>query len=138
MDFKSKLESLKRLNLPNSDFIIVSSGALAIRGIREARDIDVVVTKTLWNELSEKYPVVLEDNVERIHFDNDIEILNPKQSIFGNSELLPLEEMFKEADVFEDIKFINLNHLKKVKQKVGREKDLNDIVLIDNYLESQK
>jgi hypothetical protein len=134
MSFAVQFENLKKLDLPVGDFMVVSSGALAVRGIRESGDLDVVVTESLWKILSEKYPVVSEDGIDRIDLGNDIEILSPADSIFGNGKMIPLKESFEKADTFDGIKFMNLEHLKKIKEKLGREKDLRDIQLIDEYL----
>ncbi len=134
MNFKYHLDELKKLNLPEDEFVVVSSGALAVRRIREAKDLDVIVTEKLWNKLIQKYQVILQGDVERIQFDADIEILNPKQSLFGNSEIVPIDEMFEQADVFDGIRFINLDHLRKIKLSMGREKDLKDIELMDAYI----
>lgn len=132
-----EIEQLKKLELPVDKFVVVSSGALAVRGIREAKDLDVIVTNSLWNKLATTYQTEVENGVERIKFDNsNIEILNPAQSIFGNSGVVSVEEIFEKADIFGGIKFINLNHLKKIKLKLGREKDLKDIELIDEYLKN--
>lgn len=134
MSFKTDLQELIRLNLPILDFVVVGSGALAIRGIRETKDLDVIVTNKLWNDLLAKYESEVENGVERIKFDSNIEILNPAQSIFGNSKIIPIEKIFQRADMIDGIKFISLNHLKKIKLKLGREKDFKDIELIDKYL----
>jgi hypothetical protein len=86
INFRSRIEYLKKFNLPVGEFVVVSSGALAVRGIRVARDIDVVVTDSLWSELIKQYKV--EQNklgIERIDLGSDVEVLNPSQSIFGNS-----------------------------------------------------
>ena len=39
------LDEVKRLNLPKDKFAIFGSGPIAIRGLREARDIDLIVKK---------------------------------------------------------------------------------------------
>jgi hypothetical protein len=138
MNFQTHLEELKKLNLPEGQFAVISSGALAVRGIREAKDLDVMVTIPLWNELIKKYPVINQDGVSRIQFNNEIEILDPTRSAYGDQMIVPIEEMFAKADVFDSIKFMNLEHLRKIKQKMAREKDLRDIALIDVYLKTGK
>ena len=137
MDFKKQVENLKNIDLPKDQFVVVSSGALAVRGIREANDIDVIVTPALWSELMEKYKVKLNNSgVETIDLDNEIEILNPSQSIFGNSSVVKIEDIFENADEFEGIRYINLDHLKTIKSVLGRDKDLIDIELIEEYEKS--
>ncbi len=134
MYFKRQIENIKQINFPDDQFAVVSSGSLAVRGIREANDIDIIVTPTLWKDLIKRYQVnINESGVETIALENDIEILNPSQSIFGNSKVIPLSEIIESADVFNGVKFINLDHLKAMKNELGREKDLRDIALIENY-----
>lgn len=135
MDFQNKLKILKELNFPTSEFVVVGSGSLAIREIRDTKDLDVIVTQSLWDNFSKKYKVELnESSIERLDLGNDIEILNPSQSLFGNSKIILVDEIFEKADMFGGVKFINLDHLKKIKFSFGREKDLKDIKLIDEYL----
>jgi len=137
MKFQEKFESLKKLNLPPDQFIVVSSGALSIRGIRDSEDIDVIVTESLWNKMIKEYPVGVNSfGIQNLELENDIEILNPTQSIFGNSKIVPMNDIFEKADIFDGIKFINLDHLKMIKKELGREKDLRDISLIDDYLKT--
>ena len=138
MDFKKQFKNLKKLNLPTGEFVVVGSGPLSVRGIRESLDIDVIVTQSLWDTMVKKYPVGINSfGAENLELENDIEILNPAQSIFGNSVVVPVDEIFDKADVFDGVKFINLNDLSKIKLKLGREKDLKDIELINQYLFNQ-
>ena len=135
MNFQTQFENLKKLNLPADQFVVVGSGALSIKGIRDSKDLDVIVTNSLWSRMIKKYKVGINSfGVENLELENDIEILNPTQSIFGNSKVVPITEIFEKADIFDGIKFLNLDHLKKIKKELGREKDLKDIKLIDDYL----
>jgi len=138
MSFKDNLTALKKLNLPTSDFVVVSSGALAVRGICDARDLDVVVSDELWEELISKYKVKINEfGIKTVELENEIEILDPAGSLYGNQGGIPMKTIFEKADIFEGIKFINLNHLKTIKLEVGREKDLHDVKLIDDYLKNE-
>ncbi len=138
MNIRKQVENLKRIHMPKDQFVVVSSGALAVRGIREANDIDVIVQPDLWAELTKKYIVKLNGNgIEVIALDNEIEILNPSQSIFGNSSVIKIVDIFKYSDEFDDIKYINLDHLKSIKSALGRDKDLRDITLIEEYMNQQ-
>lgn len=136
MDFEEEIKKLKELDLPKSDFVVVGSGALAIRGIRGSKDLDVVITPNLWSELIKKFKVTTDNEwgIETLSIDGQMEILNPKDSIYGNSEAVSFEDLLTQADEIDGIKYINLDHLKKVKAWLGREKDLKDIELIDEYL----
>ena len=65
-----------------------------------------------------------------------VDSIDPVTGIFSNSSVVPVEEIFEKADLFDGIKFINLDNLKKIKAKMARDKDLRDIELIDIYLSS--
>lgn len=45
-----------------------------------------------------------------------------------------VEEQIKTADIIRNLPFLRLDLLKRFKQKMGREKDMKDIELIDKYL----
>lgn len=137
MKIDEQIKNLKELNLPIDQYVVVSSGTLAIRGIREANNIDVVVTEDLWKDLSQKYEVTFNAwGVEKLDLPHDIEILNPKRSIFGNSKVVPFKDIFVKAENFDGVKFMNLDHLKLIKKQIGRQMDLDDIKKIDEYLAS--
>ena len=135
MNFQKQFETLRRLNLPANQFVVVGSGALSIRDLRDSKDLDLIVTGSLWEQMIQIFPIGINSfGVQNLGLENDIEILNPTQSIFGNSKIVPLKEIFEKADMFDGVKFINLDHLRKIKLKLGREKDFKDIELIDQYL----
>jgi hypothetical protein len=48
MPFAEQLNELRKLNLPRDGFVICGSGPLAVRGIRDSHDVDLVVKKKLW------------------------------------------------------------------------------------------
>ena len=46
-NFKKQLAELKKLNLPNDKYAVFGSGPLAIYGIRDSEDIDIIVKSEL-------------------------------------------------------------------------------------------
>ena len=139
MNIKSQIKNLKKLNLPTDQYVIVGSGALAIRGLREAKDLDVIVTQSLWDKMRKKYDVAPNSwGVECMVLPHDIETLNPQQSIFGNSKIVLREEIFAQAEMFDGVPFMSLEHLKKIKLELGREIDLKDVEMIDAYLDQER
>ena len=115
------------------EFVIISSGTLAVRGIREANDIDLIVTEKAWKELIKKYPVITKNGAERIVIGNEIEI-SCTFLLLSETLEIPVQEVFDKADIIDGIKYMNLEHVKIIKRKMNREKDLKDIALIDAYL----
>jgi hypothetical protein len=45
------IEKVKALNLPSKQFVVMGGAVLELKGIRKAQDIDIIVTKTLFEEL---------------------------------------------------------------------------------------
>lgn len=132
MDIYKLLKELDSLNLPKDEYAIISSGVLAIHNIREANDLDIIVTDKVWDKLSQGHPVEHLPTTDKISIGN-IEILHnwSKEMIEATA---PLDEQIKTADIIDGHRFVKLDLVKKFKQKLGREKDLKDIKLIDNYL----
>ena len=128
MDFKLLLEELRNFNLQVDQFAITSSGTLAVRNIREATDLDIIVTDTLWGELIKKYPINKDGDFESINVDN-IQFLHKGSWFTGNNE-----KMIREADIIDGIRYVKLEEIRKRKTNRDREKDIHDVELIKNYL----
>lgn len=125
---KKLLQRLKKLNLPKNKFAVFGSGPLGIRGLREVNDLDLIVTRDLWKKLKHQYQTVFKDGYEKIYLSEKVEafpdpIINVK-----------LEEIIKEADIFDGVRFVNLQTTIEWKRKRGRQKDFQDIELIRDYL----
>ena len=54
MNIKQLTQSVKDQGFPEREYAIFGSAAMAVRGIREAPNIDVIVTDLLWEELLKK------------------------------------------------------------------------------------
>lgn len=130
-------KELNKLNLPEKQFVVIGSGIMGVLGIRESKDIDLLISKALFDELREnqdfEYRVKVFDNKERISLAykySDIEIFFDMDTgeTFGdymNSNYLQeIEGMY----------FMKLERLLFYKNRWKREKDLKDIELINTYL----
>ena len=126
MDFKDFLEELRKLKLPNDQYAIFGSGPLAVRDIREAEDLDIIVTEGLYKELESKY----RKEGCGLVFGN-IEIISPQASVVKNPE-----ELIKRAEDIEGFEFVLLKDIVEWKKEMGREKDLKDIELVEEYLKN--
>lgn len=126
-------DKFRKLNLPIGEYCIVSGGALAVRGMRKTGDIDVLVTKRLWDRLRERFKPEFDEPSElwRIIPDKDIEILYfIRSKPFGSKD----EVQIKEADHIDGLCFQSLNHCIEFKKILDREKDKKDLLLIKEYL----
>jgi ADP-ribose pyrophosphatase YjhB (NUDIX family) len=129
MRFAVLLKELDNLGLPRDQFAITSSGPLGVRGIRPSKDIDIVASESLWNELSNKY------QAEHLEFNDSIKIGNIE--ILGNfqgEQIHSTEDQIAKADIIDGYQYVNLEMIKDFKKLLGREKDLKDIELIEKFL----
>lgn len=124
------LNELKALKLPPGEYAIFGSGPMAIRGIRDSRDIDIIVKKDLWENLLDKYPESLRDNPICLEVGN-IEIYKDWMQLTDK-----IDEMIENAEMIESLPFVKLKYLIEWKMLYGREKDLKDVELINNYLKN--
>lgn len=131
MEFKLLLEELKSFNLPTDQFAVTSSGTLAVRNLREANDLDVIVSEELWQELIKNYTPAMDGEMESIDVGN-IQFLHKGSWFTGDNE-----KMINEADTIEGIRYVKLTEIKARKTGRDREKDIRDVKLIDEYLSSK-
>ncbi len=123
------LEKFNKLDLPRDQYVIFGSGPLAIRGIREGRDLDVIVYDELFAELKKRYRHESEYKDKIVLEGGDIEIFPARKSYVDKAE-----EAIEKADAIEGYRFMNLKDLIRWKNKLSRPKDHRDIEMIKDYL----
>ena len=133
--------AIKKLSLSLGHYAITGSGALGIRNLREIGDIDIIVSPELWNTLAAKYGVTDENGVRRVVFpDGVVEAFG--DGSFYTAEHDPhapsIEERIATAEIVEGLPFESLDHVIYYKRKMGREKDLRDILLIEAWRNSHE
>lgn len=126
---KDLLQQLEKLGLPREKFAVGGSGPLGIRGLRESADLDLIVTEDLWNRLSERFPVEESEDCQRIRI-GKIEICAKPILNYDADALI------READLIDGIRFVTLERTLEWKRRLAREKDLEDVVLIETYFKT--
>ena len=125
------ISKVKTLNLPSGSYVVFGSCPMAIAGIREAKDIDLLVSEDVFAKLKETGWKVLYKNsndkplvhdVFEAHDDWNFSSYNPT-----------LEQLLVSAVVIGGVPFASLEEVRKWKAASGRPKDLADIKLIDTY-----
>ncbi len=119
------LTELKSLNLPVGKFAIFGSGPMAVRKIRQARDLDVIVKKDLWHNLVQKFPLSRRQKNQYLKIGN----LEIYYNWFKLSN--EINEMIDNADIIDDFPFVKLEYVLAYKKELGRKKDIADIKLIE-------
>ena len=125
------ISNVKTLNLPPNSYIVFGSCPLAIAGLRKAKDIDLLVSRKVfeklkrdgWQEMRKSpndKPLVL--GVFEAHKNWNFSSYSPT-----------LKHLLASATVIDGIPFASLEEVKKWKKASGRPKDLADIELINKY-----
>lgn len=127
------IQRVRALGLPDGQYMVCGSAILELLGIRKAGDIDLLVSSALFEELETKrgwlrnpqYPTTL---------DTPDHSAGAKQSLDFMRENYALDDMLPNAHMQDGIAFMSLEQLREAKTQLGREKDLRDLQLIDEYL----
>ena len=124
-DIKSQYDALcADLNLTFTDVIVSGGAACVLFGIKqEANDLDVIVNKSTYNSLvsSGKYIIVSKNGIQFIKYNDVIEIFAEFNNI-NNSIVL-----------INDICCYSPYSIYKIKQKLNRAKDQEDICLLSKF-----
>lgn len=118
---------LKEMNLPLSEYWITSGAGLVMHGVKETtRDIDLGCTTNLVEQYLRKgcRCQVADDNSRIVEVNDKIEILE--------------NWLVDKIDFIDGLPVGSLESIKKQKAELGREKDINDIKLIDEYIKNKK
>ena len=129
MKFMKFLEDLKKLKLPADKFAVFGSGAMAIRGIRDSNDLDIIVKKDLWEKIDRKY---MARNNQGGVLIGEIDVAKDWLPYFDD-----VDELIDTADVINGVRFVKLEHVLKWKKAMAREKDKKDVKLIEEFLKKQ-
>lgn len=128
------IKTIRALNFPLGQYVVIGSGILTALGIRSAQDIDISVLPELYKKLREGGEWGEEKRWDKIFLKKDNIEINPQLS--WPDYQTTTEEAVKSASIIDSIPFLNLQELKKFKKALGRDKDIEDIKLIDKYLEN--
>ena len=140
--FMALLNELARLTDP-SRVILVGSAAMAVRGIRDVNDLDVLAASVRVDEIRNKAPGCF-GTEDAVAVQTPAGVIQAATSMRVFAAASPIEtvDVADGADQWrgflpesKDIRTIGLVHLVAFKKAVAREKDLADIELIEAYLE---
>ena len=129
-NFNKLITEFKKLNLPVKEYAIFGSAPLAIRNLRDSRDLDIFVSEKLFKE----YKTKKEWKLEEFNRDGrEVKMLKK-----GEIELYPkwgpgewdIQEIIDNAEIIDGISFACLKDFIKWKKISGREKDQKDLELI--------
>lgn len=125
-------EETRKLNFPLGEYVVIGSGPLAARGIRSARDIDILASKHLFNRLlTDGWQETTEPSSRRCLKKGLYEI---HENLHAKNYTPDTQALIEQAEVLDGIPFLPLTELMHFKQAVGRDKDLRDVERMKTYL----
>ena len=127
-------ERVKELGLPLDQIIIIGSGILDQLGIRQSADIDVAAGQAVLEEIARSSDWVrkLDKNQRQylVKHDGSVEIWDGWEI---DGRIVEYDELLGYAVEYDGVKFANLDFLRRWKNWRGREKDIQDVRLIDEW-----
>lgn len=126
------IEKVKTLQLPEGEYIVFGSCPLALANLREAGDVDMLVSLNLFEDLQKRGWQLLDKGKDDKPLTYDIFEAHNNWNFDGYSRTL--EQLLATADAVDGVPFASLQEVRAWKVASNRPKDLNDIALIDSYL----
>lgn len=132
-------EEIRALHFPDGQYVIVGSGIMAAKGIREAHDLDIVVTPVLFEKCRDEGWEVRPWTKPGLEGKEWLKrgIVDLHLEVNSGTVRSTAEDLLREAEIINGIPFITLEQLAVFKRAYGRPKDFEDIKLIEAYLEKQ-
>jgi hypothetical protein len=118
------IKILSELALPKTEYWIVAGAAMAMHGVRETNDVDLGCTTKLFEELmpGREVRIIKKHNRRTLSVNDQVEVFE-KWNV-------------DEIEMIDGFPVATLESLKKQKLEIGREKDLEDIKMIDEFIKA--
>lgn len=130
-------KEVEKLDLPEDEFVVLGSGILAALGIREIKDIDLLIKSEFFEKLKNEgwsYEVIEIGGQPR-----DMVSKGNTQAFkdfWWEGKILPFEDGMARCEKINGINFVSLRTLLEYKKDMKREKDIRDVILIEGYLKT--
>ena len=138
---QEKFSALRGFQLPIDQYAITGSGPLGIRNLKAIGDIDIIIIPKLWTTLAEKYGVTDENGVRKIVLPGGVVEAFADGSFYtapADPQAPTIASRIKDAEIIDGLPFDSIENVLYYKHKDAREKDLKDILLIEQWIRIQK
>ena len=134
--FHELIQRVQGLNIPAGTFAIFGSGPMAIRGLKEPNDIDIVVTKETYEIFRSKdgWDEKTYNGREKHYLEKDgVELWNS----WGPGDW-DITQLISTAEMIDGLPYVTIDHVLAWKERNSRPKDMADITKIKEYLSSRQ
>lgn len=133
--------NIKNLGLSQDDTVVVGSGILDACGLRESKDIDLVVTEEAYAKLLNDTRFHKEINHGREILVDDIFEIGTNWTVSGKT--WKYSDLLNYSVVIDGVRYVTVEFLFDAKKSWiasgdGRQKDIDDVILMEKYLNSPK
>lgn len=129
------LERVKELDFPKDAYLVFSGAVMAVHGIRETEDVDIVVSGAFFESLKQMDGWRVEFSYETAFCKRgDVEVAS---RLDWEEYATTFEEAKRRQDIISGVPFMSLDDVVQFKRAMGRKKDHEDINLIKTYKESK-
>ena len=138
MNFEEIAGKVKKLNLPTGKYALFGSVPMTVHGIRESKDIDILLTPELYDrfrETGEWREETLPDGDKKLA-KGDFDVFKTWWS--SDSYGRDVSKLIAGAEILDGVPVIKLEEVLVWKKAFAREKDLKDVKLIEEFLGMQK
>ncbi len=134
MDNKTKIISiLQKIGLDKDQFAVFGSGPMCVRGWRDFHDLDLLVKEGVFEQLRKDNEVAVagsgDECIKKIVDGVEIEFFYGWHPGEWDAKML-----IERADIIDGYRFVRLEDVVKWKKIKGREKDWNDIKIIEEKI----
>ena len=128
-------DKVKALDLPLDQIIVIGSGILDQLEIRPAVDIDLAVSSDLMKKLSEESSDWIKkfDDNQRFYFIKDDGSAEVWDGWEFDGQVVSYDGLLDYVVEYDGVRFVNLEFLSRWKKWRSREKDVQDVKLIDEW-----
>ncbi len=135
MKLAKLIKEIESLSLPTGKFAVFGSGPLTAHGIRETQDIDIIALPEIYDQLkNEGWEEKTWPSGSQYLAKGNFEICKEWVCNTYNPDI---KKLIENAEIISGIPFVKLEEVRFWKQSFGREKDLKDVELINQFFAKQ-
>lgn len=117
------IKLVKSLELPITEYCILSGGSLLLHNIRETNDLDIEITEKGFKLLTNKFmPILINEEKKQYKITDEI-------------ECFLVQELDKDIDIIDGYPCQSLMTVYNFKMKLNRSKDKQDIINLKKILD---
>jgi hypothetical protein len=129
------ISKIKSLDFPLGHYIVYGSAVMEINGIRESKDIDILIDEYLYKELRKRGWKRKWDSkrvfICKMLRKDDVECYT---NLHWKDYMYSTQYLIDRAEVIEGIPFMYVRDYLEYKKHLPREKDKQDVILMEDYL----